>query len=231
MLKTTQSWLEAKGYQVIYGDTDSIFVAIGDEYDQGQSRAIGKELETYINDKWRRTIEDEFSLTSYLEIEFETHFQRFLMPTVRGLDIGTKKRYAGLIVEQQGESDTTEQPATAKQRMVFKGLESVRSDWTELAKVFQHQLYHLVFNDKSLSEISEYVETMVNKTLAGEHDHLLIYRKRIRRKLADYVKNVPPHVKAARLADELNKKQGKPLKYQYRGNIALLFNNTRSANG
>ena len=220
LLKTTQSWLEAKGYQVIYGDTDSIFVAIGDEYDQGQSRAIGKELETYINDKWRRTIEHEFSLTSYLEIEFETHFQRFLMPTVRGLDIGTKKRYAGLIVEQQGKSDTKEQPAEAKQRMVFKGLESVRSDWTELAKVFQHQLYHLVFNDKPLSEISEYVETMVNKTLAGEHDHLLIYRKRIRRKLADYVKNVPPHVKAARLADELNKKQGKPLKYQYRGNIA-----------
>ena len=56
---------------------------------------------------------------------------------------------AGLIVEQQGESEATEQPAEAKQRMVFKGLESVRSDWTELAKVFQHQLYHLVFNDKN----------------------------------------------------------------------------------
>ena len=39
-----------------------------------------------------------------LEIEFETHFTKFLMPTIRGQEsvkgqksIGTKKRYAGVV--------------------------------------------------------------------------------------------------------------------------------------
>ena len=50
------------------------------------------------------------------------------MPTIRGADTGSKKRYAGLI--QEGD----------KQRMVFKGLETVRTDWTPLAQQFQQEL-------------------------------------------------------------------------------------------
>ena len=57
----------------------------------------------------------------------------------------------------------------------------------------------------------------------GEFDDLLIYRKRIRRRLNDYVKNVPPHVKAARIADAINKKLNKPLKYQNKGWIEYLI--------
>ena len=66
-------------------------------------------------------------------------------------------------------------------------------------------------------QVADYVKSMVEKTLRGEFDDKLIYRKRIRRKLSEYIKNVPPHVKAARLADEMNKKLAKPLRYQKRG--------------
>ena len=66
-------------------------------------------------------------------------------------------------------------------------------------------------------KVEDYVKAVVDKTINGEFDDKLIYRKRIRRKLSDYVKNVPPHVKAARLADEKNKQLGKPLRYQKRG--------------
>ncbi len=50
-----------------------------------------------------------------------------------------------------------------------------------------------------------------------------MYRKRIRRPLAQYVKNIPPHVKAARLADEQNEQLGKPLRYQHKGQIAYVI--------
>ena len=70
-----------------------------------------------------------------LELEYETHFCRFLMPTIRGADTGSKKRYAGLI--QEGD----------KQRMVFKGLETVRTDWTPLAQQFQQELYLRIFRN------------------------------------------------------------------------------------
>ncbi|MBN0903057.1 SPOR domain-containing protein, partial [Pseudomonas aeruginosa] len=44
----------------------------------------------------------------------------------------------------------------------------------------------------------------------------LVYRKRLRRPLAEYQRNVPPHVRAARLADEHNMKLGRAQQYQQR---------------
>jgi DNA polymerase-2 len=209
LLKTTRHWIEEnKGFTVIYGDTDSIFVDIGKQCSAEKSKAIGKELESYINQQWQSYLKDNYQLENHLEIEFETHFCKFLMPTIRGTDVGTKKRYAGLIKNKD------------EQHIVFKGLESVRTDWTELAKMFQRELYHRVFNDLP---VKAYVAEMVAKTEAGEFDELLIYRKRIRRKLNDYVKNVPPHVKAARAADLLNEQHGKPLRYQNRAWIEYLI--------
>ena len=67
--------------------------------------------------------------------------------------------------------------------------------------------------------VADYIRETVQKVYAGELNEQLIYRKRIRRKLKDYVKNVPPHIKAARAADEINEKLGKPLRYQNKGFI------------
>ena len=36
----------------------------------------------------------------------------------------------------------------------------------------------------------------------GECDQQLVYRKRLRKKLEEYERNIPPHVQAARLAKE-----------------------------
>lgn len=208
LLKITKQWIEDKSYQVIYGDTDSIFVHVGADKSQEQSLSLGKELQALINTKMDKLLLDEHGVTSQLEIEFETHFTKFLMPTIRGLDVGTKKRYAGMIVNRDKVS------GVEHQQMVYKGLETVRTDWTDLAKEFQQALYLKVFNNEPTSA---YILDMVERTLAGEFDDKLIYRKRIRRRLSEYVKNVPPHVKAARLADMLNQEQGKPLRYQHKG--------------
>jgi DNA polymerase-2 len=44
--------------------------------------------------------------------------------------------------------------------------------------------------------------------MKGELDDKLSLRRRLRRKLNDYTKNVPPHVRAARLAEAERLKQG-----------------------
>ncbi len=85
--------------------------------------------------------------------------------------------------------------------MVFKGLETVRTDWTPLAQQFQQELYLRIFNRQPYQD---YVRDYVRRTLAGELDELLVYRKRLRRQLDDYQRNVPPHVRAARIADDYN---------------------------
>jgi DNA polymerase-2 len=122
-----------------------------------------------------------------LQLEFETHYKRFLMPTVRGSDKGSKKRYAGVVAGEAGDT------------VVFKGLESVRTDWTRLAREFQEELYRRIFMGE---DYVDYVKETTERVLSGEQDHLLVYRKRLRRKLGDYQRNVPPHVQAARLCAE-----------------------------
>lgn len=98
--------------------------------------------------------------------------------------------------------------------MVYKGLETVRTDWSPLARQFQQALYLRIFNRQPYQD---YVRDYVRRTLAGEFDDRLVYRKRLRRRLDDYERNVPPHVRAARLADEFNDLHGRPRQYQNGG--------------
>ncbi|MGL0949612.1 DNA polymerase II [Vibrio vulnificus] len=208
IMKQTKLLIEQQGYQVIYGDTDSTFVSLNGRFEQPEADAIGRRLVSLINQWWKHHLEQEFNLNSILELEYETHYRKFLMPTIRGAETGSKKRYAGLI--QQG----------SEERIVFKGLESARTDWTPLAQRFQHQLYMMIFHDQ---DPTDYVREMVEQTRAGAFDDELVYQKRLRRKLSDYQKNVPPQVRAARMADEINARLGRPLQYQNRARIEYLI--------
>ncbi|MGJ8679317.1 DNA polymerase II [Paraglaciecola sp.] len=208
IMQTTAKWIEQEGYQVIYGDTDSTFVWLDGQFGSREVQEIGQQLAAKINHKWTEKIKLEHELDSELDIEFETHFSQFLMPTIRGSEKGSKKRYAGLKVGENGEE------------LIFKGLENVRSDWTKLAKQFQLTLYERVFAKKP---VDEYVRQTIQDIQQGKSDHLLVYRKRIRRQLNQYVKNIPPHVRAARLADERNANLGKVLRYQNKSWVSYVM--------
>lgn len=208
MLRTRQL-IEAQGHAVIYGDTDSTFVWLRRPHGQAEAAQIGHALVDHVNQWWREHVKQEYGLESALELQFETHYKRFLMPTIRGAEEGSKKRYAGLVTRADGTNE-----------MVYKGLETVRTDWSPLARQFQQELYLRIFNRKPYQD---YVRDYVRKTLAGEFDERLIYRKRLRRPLDDYQRNVPPHVRAARIADDYNDRQGRPRQYQNGGWISYVI--------
>lgn len=208
MLRTRQL-IEAQGHAVIYGDTDSTFVWLRRPHGQAEAAQIGHALVDHVNQWWREHVKQEYGLESALELQFETHYKRFLMPTIRGAEEGSKKRYAGLVSRADGTDE-----------MVYKGLETVRTDWSPLARQFQQELYLRIFNRKPYQD---YVRDYVRKTLAGEFDERLIYRKRLRRTLDDYQRNVPPHVRAARIADDYNDQQGRPRQYQNGGWISYVI--------
>ncbi|CAI2796330.1 MULTISPECIES: DNA polymerase II [Pseudomonas] len=209
IMRQTRELVEAQGYEVIYGDTDSTFVWLGSAHSQEEASRIGRGLVQHVNDWWREHLHTTFGLQSALELQYETHFTRFLMPTIRGAEEGSKKRYAGLVVRSDGSED-----------MVYKGLETVRSDWSPLARRFQQELYQRIFHRQPHQD---YIRDYVRRTLSGEFDELLIYRKRLRRRLDDYERNVPPHVRAARLADEYNDRLNRPRQYQRGGWISYVI--------
>jgi len=204
ILQKTRDLIEEKGFPVIYGDTDSVFVLM--EEFEGEVEEAAKDLVYFLNKWWREELERRYGIDSYLEIELETHFQRFLMPRIRGSEKGSKKRYAGLVA--------------GGHQLVFKGLETVRSDWTPLAREFQQELYRRVFLDEP---VVPYIKQIVEEVKQGCVDEKLVLRRRLRRKLADYTKNVPPHVRAARQAEKVRQEKGLAPAYQHGGWIEYVM--------
>ncbi len=208
----TVELIEQAGYEVIYGDTDSVFVALQKSCDNQQAGKIGQQLVKLINRHWREYLSNEYNIDCYLEMEFETHFKQFFMPTVRGSEQGSKKRYAGLIED-----------STGKREIIYKGLETVRTDWTQLARDFQQTLYQRVFDGE---EYESFIRSTVEKLLGGEFDGKLVYRKRLRKKLSDYQTNIPPHAQAAIKAETEFKNNGLPSRYQNKSWIKYVITET-----
>jgi DNA polymerase-2 len=198
----TVKLIEAEGYEVIYGDTDSVFVSLDGSFDNQAAAAIGDHLVAQINRYWKDQLQQQYAIESCLEMEFETHFHQFFMPTTRGSDQGSKKRYAGLVDDDNG-----------NRKIIYKGLETVRTDWTELAREFQQALYQLIFDG---ADPADYIEQTLADLFAGKLDAKLVYRKRLHKKLAEYQKNIPPHAQAAIKAEAEFKLQQQPSRYRDR---------------
>lgn len=211
IINKSAQWIEDQGYEVIYGDTDSVFVSLhtGEaniaNVDQSIAKQIGEQLSDGLNQYWQEKLKKEFHLDSHLEIEFENHYGDFLMPTIRGSEKGSKKRYAGLL--SSGE-------------LVFKGLEAVRSDWTDLAKHIQKELYRAVFENK---DYHVFIQTTVQELLQGRWDHALVYKKRIRKPLNHYKKNIPPQIQAAMAAEPIYQKKNQINPYENGGWIRYVI--------
>ena len=186
LLLGSKDYLAKKDYKVIYGDTDSLFIKLKKGEGENASEH-GKRLAKQLNKYWREKIKKEYGLKSYLELEFEKYYRKFIITPARGSELGAKKRYVGLLAEN------------GEEKLEFVGMEFVRSDWTQLAKEFQVELYNRVFHNK---DIEDWLKDFVLKVKNGEFDDKLVYKKRLRKDVEDYTKNIPQHVKAAKLLGE-----------------------------
>jgi DNA polymerase-2 len=196
ILTFSRKFIEKEGYQVIYGDTDSLFTHLGDD-EQNTVIRIGTQLSKKLNHYLNEELQRRYNVKSELYIEFEKLFIHFFMPTVRGRDTGSKKRYAGLVINEKGDS-----------RLYFAGMESSRRDWTQLAKDFQADLFTVLFkkdgSEELQDELCDLTRSRHKQLYDGKFDDKLVYKKGISKRLEDYTKNVPPHVRAATMLDQFD---------------------------
>jgi DNA polymerase-2 len=186
VLLWAKAWFEERGYRVLYGDTDSLFVSSGhtdvaEAQRQGPplAPALGSDLARYIEARWR--------VRSRLELKFEKLYVRLFLPQMRHSTRGASKRYAGLRYAAEGNS------------VEFVGMEVVRSDWTALAKEVQRELYQRLFTDEP---VEVYLADVVKRVRGGELDDALVYRKNLRKGAEEYTATTPPHVAAARKSSQ-----------------------------
>ncbi len=196
ILNYSRKFIEQEDFQVIYGDTDSLFVNLGKENQKNVPQIVSN-LSKKLNHQLAQELKLQFKVESKLELEFERLFLRFFMPTIRGQKTGSKKRYAGQVLNVVG-----------KKELYFVGMESNRRDWTGLAKDLQADLFTILFKqDETLAAKDALVDLIRSRHQAlydGNLDGKLVYKKGISKQLKDYTKNVPPHVRAARMLDRLD---------------------------
>jgi DNA polymerase-2 len=176
----TREAFESAGAEVLYGDTDSVFVQLhgGGEAASHEALALRAAVEARVSARVR----EAYAVEPQLQLELECVYARFFMPRVRGGTGGSKKRYAGL----RGDA------------LELVGLEAVRRDWPAVAGRLQRGLLERVFADQDPLPFTREIAARVK---AGELDPELVYARRVRKGPVElYTATTPPHVQAARKA-------------------------------
>jgi DNA polymerase-2 len=176
----TREAFENAGAEVLYGDTDSVFVQLrsGGEAARHEAEALRAEVEARVAARVREL----YGVEPRLHLELECVYGRFFMPRVRGGTGGSKKRYAGMRGTE----------------LELVGLEAVRRDWPAVARRLQRGLLELVFADRDPLPFTREIAARVK---TGELDAELVYARRVRKGPVElYTATTPPHVQAARKA-------------------------------
>jgi len=193
----SRDWFNLKGFKVLYGDTDSLFVqtVLDDNVPlaefEDHCTAMAKEINALISEN----IRGNYGLESFIELRFEKAYRRFMIPPLRNFHAaegssetrGRAKGYGGYLLTRDG-SPSVE----------IVGMEAVRSDTTPLARRLQLELMELVFSGCAEDEFREKVGKTILELRSGSLDHELVYRKRLTRYPETYTSSTPPQVKAAR---------------------------------
>jgi DNA polymerase II len=178
----TREAFDAAGARVLYGDTDSVFVALDPAASAEAARAEALGLRERVQAALEARVRAQYRVEPRFELELERIYARFFQPRIRSGARGSTKRYAGV----------------ADGRLEVVGLEAVRRDWPAAAKSFQLGLLEHLFTDQPLLP---FVRERVARLMAGELDRELVIRKGLRKGSVErYTAQTPPHVEAARKA-------------------------------
>jgi DNA polymerase elongation subunit (family B) len=187
--------LESLGYgRVVYGDTDSIFYKFNRSL--RENFHLAEEALEELNTIARR------ELTSEAAVELDKIAEKMVMVS--------KKKYCMLLSYADGKWLST--PS-----IQFVGMETVRGDWTPIARETLEKVAEMVFSNTGREEIVSYLQDVWRNLIAGKYDEKLILYKTLSKPPNKYgskeevrsffgesemVKAVPPHVRAAIKAEE-----------------------------
>jgi DNA polymerase I len=155
VIEHTKEVVENEGYEVVYGDTDSTLVELGD----GSLETLverGESIEETVNESYDEFALEEFNADEHRwEIEFEKLYRRFFQA-------GRKKRYAGRLVWKEGkEVDDLD----------ITGFEYKRSDVSQVTKEVQKEVIRRILDGEGFDEISAYLQDIVTRFKEGEYGY------------------------------------------------------------
>ena len=173
--------IKKEGFEVVYGDTDSVFVIMP---------KVKKEKLMEETEKFLKKINGQ--LPGMVQLEFRGKYEGGIFVTVKGIKRGAKKRYA--LIDNEG-------------NLEIRGFETVRRDWCDLAKDIQHEVLRIILQERDSDKAVKLVRDTVNRIKQGKTkiEELTIYTQ-LTKPLSAY-EQIGPHVNVARKL----KKKGRPI--------------------
>lgn len=175
-IKKVLEMAKQHGFEILYGDTDSVFLFMNIDLDNLMKKAI--DFVNKVNE----------NLPGIIELEFRGVYKRGIFVAREKGEVGAKKRYALLDINDNLE---------------VRGFEAVRRDWCKLAKIVQRKVLEFILKDKDPQKAISYVREVI-KNLREKNvkiEDLIIYEQ-ITKPLSEY-EQISPHVKAAMRAKEM----------------------------
>jgi len=170
--KSTIEKIIKQGYEVIFGDTDSVGFLMN-----GKSEAEIKKLLEKLNSE----------LPGIMHLELEDFYKRGLWVSKRTGDAGAKKKYA--LLDKKG-------------KLKIRGFETVRRDWCRMARNVQNKILKQILEDGDEKRSMGYLKEVIRKVKERKIElGDLIIRSQLRKPISEYIA-ISPHVVAAKKMQE-----------------------------
>ena len=171
MIGDTIKKINEKGFEVLYSDTDSVFVQMKTE-NMEEIKKVGSEIANNISE----------GLPGVMELQFEKVFKRFLPLS--------KKRYVAWKFEPTKEG--------WEEKMEMKGVETVRRDWCPLTTKTMKKIIDIVLKESDPKKAVSYFKDIIMKLNKNEIEiNDLTITKTITKKVESY-DGVQPHVEVVK---------------------------------
>ena len=185
---------EEWGYQVIYGDTDSIFVKVGDDLSPEEAGKASAELGNRLTE-YMRTRTDIYARTDAIDVEAEAVMDKIM--------ISAKKRYGGRIVwlPDTG-TDIMDLPIEA--RLKITGLKMKGSKTAPVGKEIEKNSLVELFDGKHVDDIVTTVKNYIDRIRSDFSNGIISVEEICGR--ARLRKSVPPSHLLQQIAPKIAKK-------------------------
>jgi len=187
------------GYNLIYGDTDSIFIEL-----KTIDKSLIENIRDTLSNKVSKFIEDKWNVRSKLSLDIQNVYSTLILLT--------KKRYAGLTIDG---------------REVIKGLEVIRKDQSEFTIEVQKEVLTMILHGKKKREILEYLKKKIKEAYTCDIKKISI--PSILRKKVESYKSTSIHLQAFKYSTEvlgLDLTEGERFYWTYIKYIPIRYPNT-----
>lgn len=152
VIEFTEQAANQIGYDVAYGDTDSVMLELGPDVSKQEAIEQSFDIEEHINAAYDDFARDELGADEHrFQIEFEKLYRRFFQA-------GKKKRYAGHIVWKEGK-DVDDIDIT--------GFEYKRSDIAQITKEVQKNVIDMIVHGEETEVIKDYLHDIITDFESG----------------------------------------------------------------